>query len=240
MLTRSDAGAPPAQLTSVICHELVSPLATALWYIGIAERHCAPPAPLEARAALVLARGQIEDLHRLLARVIELDARGKPEIRPVETDLVQLARQTLDRLTLGRPEAHAISLCAPAAVAGAWDPGVVDQILRNLVSNAIKFGRGRPIDVEVSAARHGGCLTVRDSGDGISAREQRRIFERHVCAPRAAGGGLGLGLWLVKELARAHGGRVTVRSRPGVGSTFQVFVASRAERVAAKPVSAAG
>lgn len=224
----SQRAAPPlsSQITSVISHELVSPLAAAVWYIAIAERHCAPPAPPEARAALAVARDQVEALHRLVARVIELETRGRLAIDPVEGDLVQRVSLTVDRLTLGKPRAHGITVRGRGEVNGRWDAGVIEQIVRNLVVNAMKFGRGKPIAVEVCAARHGAWIAVQDRGAGIAARELRGIFERHACAPRAAGGGLGLGLWLVRELARAHGGRVTVRSRLGAGSTFQVYVRS--------------
>jgi len=234
----SSTPAPPLswQLTSVISHELVSPLAAAAWYIAIAERHCAPPVPPEARAALATARDQVEALHRLVARVIELETRGRLAIHPVDADLLQLVRLTVDRLTLGQPHAHAISVRGPAEVKGRWDAGVIEQITRNLVANAIKFGRGKPIEVEVGVARQAAWIAVQDHGSGISARELRGIFERHACAPRAEGGGLGLGLWLVRELARAHGGKVTVRSRPGAGATFQVFVRSGSPACRSHPI----
>lgn len=226
MLNPIAAAASPRQLTSAISHELVSPLAAAVWYLAIAERHCAPPVPSEARAALAVARDQVEALHRLVARVIELETRGGLAVYPIEGDLLRVTALTIDRLTLGRRQAHAISVRGPVQVKGRWDTGVVEQIVRNLVVNAMKFGRGKPITVEVAAARQGAWIVVQDRGAGIAARDLRGIFERHACAPRAEGGGLGLGLWLVRELARAHGGKVTVRSRPGAGATFRVYLRS--------------
>jgi hypothetical protein len=97
----------------------------------------------------------------------------------------------------------------------------------NLLSNAVKFGQGRPIRVEVRPVGAGACLVVRDHGIGVPSEEQSSIFERNVHAPPEQGGGLGLGLWLVRELAAAHGGWVTLESRKGHGATFTVFLRAR-------------
>ena len=96
--------------------------------------------------------------------------------------------------------------------------------MNNLVSNALKFGQGRSIRLIVKASAAGASITVRDQGAGISPADRLRIFERNIHAPTEQGGGHGIGLWLVRELAVAHGGRVTVHSRRGRGTTFTVFL----------------
>ena len=101
---------------------------------------------------------------------------------------------------------------------------MVEQIVGNLLSNAVKFGQGRPIRIEVKPAEYGVHIAVRDHGIGVSAADQDWIFERNAHAAPEQGGGLGLGLWLVRELAAAHGGWVTLESRKGRGSTFTVFL----------------
>ena len=107
---------------------------------------------------------------------------------------------------------------------GWWDPTAVEQIVTNLLSNALKFGQGRSVRLIVREAPAGVTISVRDQGTGIGAADRLRIFERNEHAPAAQGGGLGLGLWLVRELAMAHGGRITVQSRKGRGTTFTVLL----------------
>jgi signal transduction histidine kinase len=99
----------------------------------------------------------------------------------------------------------------------------VEQVVTNLVGNAMKYGDGKPIRVEVDRADGKAVLRVRDQGIGISAEDQQRIFERFERAvPARKVGGFGLGLWIVRQVVEAHGGRISVESEPGRGSTFVV------------------
>jgi signal transduction histidine kinase len=98
----------------------------------------------------------------------------------------------------------------------------VDQIVTNLLSNALKYGDGKPIVVEVRSSSAQARLTVRDHGPGIPPEEQRRIFEPFERAGDSDEGGSGLGLWIVRRLAEAHGGKVSVTSVVGKGALFVV------------------
>jgi signal transduction histidine kinase len=96
-------------------------------------------------------------------------------------------------------------------------------VITNLVANAIKFGRGRPIDVDVSDENGGACLRVRDSGIGIPVDVRARIFDRFERArPDQHYPGMGLGLWIAKQIVDASNGTLVVDSEVGVGSTFTV------------------
>jgi signal transduction histidine kinase len=109
------------------------------------------------------------------------------------------------------------------AVPGHWDPLRLEQIVANLVSNALKYGEGNPIALELRATPRRARLAVRDSGLGIAAEEQSRIFEpfeRAASDPRVAGAGLGL--WIVRRLVEAHGGTISVASVVGKGTVFLV------------------
>ena len=113
----------------------------------------------------------------------------------------------------------------PHGVFGWWDQTAVEQIVSNLLTNALKFGQGGSIRLIVQGRRALGSGSRSATRDRNRAgRSRTRIFERHEHAPAAQGGGMGLGLWLVRELALAHEGRVTVRSRKGHGSTFTVLL----------------
>ena len=101
---------------------------------------------------------------------------------------------------------------------GRWDRARLDQVLTNLVGNAIKYGEGT-VDVLVD----GTTIVVRDAGTGISLEDQRRIFEPFERGSAAEGkGGFGLGLFIARTLVEAHGGTIRVESPPGSGAAFIV------------------
>jgi signal transduction histidine kinase len=119
----------------------------------------------------------------------------------------------------------------PPAVAGWWDRLRLDQVVRNLVSNAIRFGAGQPIEVTVAADDATVSLTVSDHGVGISKDRQEIIFERFERGPDASrGGGFGVGLWVVKTVCAAMGGTIEVESAVGSGATFIVTLPRRSDR----------
>jgi signal transduction histidine kinase len=108
-------------------------------------------------------------------------------------------------------------------------------VATNLLSNALKYGRAKPVDVSVETEGDRVTLTVRDRGIGISAADQRRIFQRFERAvSRRNYGGFGLGLWIVRQVVESLGGSVRVESMPGEGSTFKVELA-RQPPVEARP-----
>ena len=106
---------------------------------------------------------------------------------------------------------------------GRWDRARLDDVLANLLSNAVKYGQGKPIEVSVEAGERSARLTVRDHGIGLAPEDQARVFERFERAVSGHEyGGLGLGLYIVRELVQAHGGTVRVESAPGAGAAFIV------------------
>jgi signal transduction histidine kinase len=112
---------------------------------------------------------------------------------------------------------------ADGPVIGRWDSTRLDQVVTNLISNACKYGQGKPIEVTVRGDAEIARLAVRDRGIGIAAKEQGRIFERFERLDDAGRvPGTGLGLWITREIVEAHGGRIRVDSEPGDGATFIV------------------
>jgi signal transduction histidine kinase len=103
------------------------------------------------------------------------------------------------------------------------DPMAVEQILENLLSNAIRFGPGRPVEISLASDGELARLSVRDEGVGISDRDKELIFERFHRSRRAkSNGGFGVGLWVTRQLVRAMRGEISVWSRRGGGSAFTV------------------
>jgi signal transduction histidine kinase len=112
-----------------------------------------------------------------------------------------------------------------AHVVGRWDRQRLTQLVRNLVSNAIRYGKGKTIEISTSAASSGKAaqLVVRDQGVGIAKEDHVRIFERFERASSSKSyGGMGLGLYISRQIANAHGGEIAVESQPGAGAVFTV------------------
>jgi signal transduction histidine kinase len=117
-----------------------------------------------------------------------------------------------------------LSLRTTGPVRGRWDRVRVEQIVESLLSNAIKFAPRQPIEVRVASDETQAELSVRDGGLGIAPADRQRIFQRfeQLEHPKQDASGLGLGLFLARELTQAHGGDVYVESDPGHGATFIV------------------
>jgi signal transduction histidine kinase len=152
----------------------------------------------------------------LWSRAIDLD--------PRELDFAALARRVVADLTADcAPGVAGVSMAIDAPVVGRWDPGRLEQLVLSLVSNAIRFGAGRPVAVSLTGDHGNAVLTVRDHGPGIDPAIRDRIFERFFRADAGMRtGGLGLGLAVVRKIASAMGGEVAVASEPGRGATFTV------------------
>src|SRR6185312_11698162 len=111
-----------------------------------------------------------------------------------------------------------------------WDAPRIDQVVTNLLANAIKYGGGKPIELSVDSTPERARLVVRDHGIGISPEDQKRIFGRFERAASLSYGGLGLGLFISSQIVRAPGGTIRVESTLAVGSTFTVELPRKAQR----------
>jgi signal transduction histidine kinase len=132
----------------------------------------------------------------------------------------EIAARLEDQLRESRSE---LTVRAPARLIGRWDRERLEAVVSNLITNAINYGEGQPIDIELEDLGPAARLRVIDRGIGISNADQQRIFMRFERAiPEQYRSGLGLGLWLAKRIVEAHGGTIEVQSRPGAGSTFTV------------------
>lgn len=173
-------------------------------------------------------RRSVDDVRRMTRLVEDLLDRsqlqaGKLSLQVAPCDLAALAAKVVQSFAAEAKEmGSVIELDAPEAVAGQFDAVRVGQILGNLISNAVKYGAGKPIRVSVRQARDQAEITVADQGAGIAEAEQHRMFDRFEHGDGAPPGSYGLGLWIVRELLRLHAGTISVRSAPGAGTTFTV------------------
>ncbi|MDB4960598.1 MAG: sensor signal transduction histidine kinase [Myxococcales bacterium] len=150
-------------------------------------------------------------------------AKGQLELALADVDLVDLIREVVERLRV-RAEAigSEIHIDVTPPIRGRWDRLRLDQVLTNLLVNALKYGRGRPIRVEARADGTRVQIAVSDQGIGVEQRDTHRIFDKFERAVPAHYGGFGLGLFIVGQIVEAHGGCVEIESVPGAGSTFRV------------------
>ena len=176
-------------------------------------------------ARLEMATRQTRRLTRLVDELLDVSriATGRLKLEHERVDLSLLTQDVLarHREVIDRGNCSVTVRVEPTVV-GNWDRMRLEQVLVNLLTNAVKYGAGSPIEVELHADDHQAILIVRDHGPGISERDQRRIFERFArLAPRGVGG-LGLGLYIARTIVEAHRGRIRVESRQGQGATFVV------------------
>lgn len=165
---------------------------------------------------------RLQELTDRLLDVTQLRARGVTLSR-TEFDLAPTVEDVVTRLAPLAEKAGCRVDLALDAVQGQWDRARVEQIVSNLLANAFKFGAGRPVHVSLTQQGHQAVLTVRDEGIGIATADQTRVFgpfERAVSEDHYSG--FGIGLWVVHQIAEAHGGTVTVDSARGMGATFTV------------------
>lgn len=185
------------------------------------------------KAIDLAARGekQVARLIRLADELLDVSrfSSGSLHLGPEEMDLGFLARDVVERLeeSAGRAGCK-LTLHASDGVTGFWDRLRLDQVLSNLLTNAMKFCADTPIEVGISARGETAVLTVTDHGIGIHDEDQRRIFERFERVVSAQTyPGMGLGLWITREIVEAHGGKIAVESRPGAGARFEVTLPRR-------------
>jgi PAS domain S-box-containing protein len=220
------------EFISIASHELKTPLQTIQLQIELLAR--TSPSPSSHRGAWrtspeakldVLSR-QVDRLSRLVAELLDVSriTAGRFTLEPEDVELAAIAREAIARLA---PQAvrsgSPIALIADEPVSGTWDPLRVDQIVTNLLTNALKFGGAKPIEVRISNTKNGARLVVRDQGIGIEAKDVERVFQRFERAVSARTyGGLGLGLYIVRRIVEAHGGTIRAESELGLGSIFTV------------------
>ncbi|HXG63046.1 MAG TPA: GAF domain-containing sensor histidine kinase [Planctomycetota bacterium] len=177
---------------------------------------------------LEAARDHGERLEDMVNNLLDASriAAGKLAFSPEPLDLQAAAERAVRRFEgLARLTGSAVRLEGDGPVRGRWGRLGIDQILANLLSNALKFGQGKPVEVRVEedAARRVARIVVRDQGVGIPPEAQERLFTRFGrLDTQARVAGLGLGLYIVRTIAEAHGGSVRLESAPGRGSTFTV------------------
>jgi PAS domain S-box-containing protein len=213
------------EFLAVASHELRTPVAIADLQLQHALRSLERDDP-RARVVDIVerARSQIHRLDALVGRLLDASRIGAGiDVEYADADLADIVRDAVERIRARTDLAGTELLVHVPAILGRWDPLRLEQVLTNLLTNAVKYGEGRPVSIDARADGANVLLDVRDRGIGMDADVVDRIFEKFERAvPSAHYGGLGLGLYIAKQIVTAHGGTIAVTSAPRVGTTFHL------------------
>ena len=218
-----------ADWLSIASHELRTPLAVLKLQTQYLHRRLATQGLYDDVAILTTMEAQIQKLERLngdLLNVSKIQA-GRLEYVEGRVDLNQVLQESAEVMHQMYPT-HTIVVrgAAPTGVLG--DAGRLGQVFSNLLSNAIKYSpHADTVEVEIGSSAEAITISVRDHGIGIPQEQRERIFEcfyRAIDASRQGFPGLGIGLYLVAEIIKQHGGTIRVESVMGQGSTFHVVL----------------
>lgn len=218
------------EFLSIASHELRTPLMALQLQIESLQR-LVDPDPAKLATKLERADKSVRRMAELVETLLDVTriASGHLTLRPRETDLAEVVSEVVDRMQETAMRASSKLACqVETGIIGSWDALRMEQAVTNLVSNALEYAAGS--DVEVSLRRDGGRATLRvtDGGPGIDPARIGGIFERFERAadPRHHGG-LGLGLYVTREIVAAHGGTVRAANRDGGGAVFEVDLPER-------------
>jgi two-component system sensor kinase FixL len=216
---------------AIASHELRTPVTSLRLQIQIVQRLLARQAILQpglepVNDALIVLSDDSKRLVALVNRLLDVTriTTGQLDLQFEKADLREIAQAGID---VNRAEllqrAVALTVDLPVPVRGMFDRLRLEQVVANLLSNAIKHGEGQPVTVRVGLEQGHAVLTVHDKGRGIPADDLATIFNRFERGSvTSARTGLGLGLYISRQIVEAHGGAIDVSSEIGAGTTFTV------------------
>lgn len=219
------------EFISIAGHELKTPLTSLKLQLQISQHSIEQQepqafAPARVTKLIASANRQVDRLARLVEDMLDVSRiqAGKLVIDKRTTDLSEVAQEVVERFEPQfAMQKSQIRFVGPARVEGVWDPFRIDQLISNLVANALRYGAASPVEVTLACADTRASISVKDRGPGIAPADQARIFERFERAVASTEiSGLGLGLYICREVARAHDGDIRVVSAPGQGAEFIV------------------
>jgi signal transduction histidine kinase len=224
------------EFMSLVAHELRTPLntlflETQMRALQLKRGNLPATDPDQVGAMIKRDERQIKAMIRLIDDMLDVSRMksGTLSIRPGTVELMTLLERVASDLSLQAAAAgSSVSLAPHAPVTGWWDEFRIEQVIVNLLTNALRYGGGQPVEVSVHDDAGKVRIDVRDQGRGIAPADIERIFEPYERGARnGEPKGLGLGLYISRQLATSHGGALTVTSQPGQGSTFSLLLPVR-------------
>jgi PAS domain S-box-containing protein len=224
------------QFLSIASHELKTPLTSMKLHLQSLRRNI----ELGREEALqrnrlhhfgIQSEKQVDRLNRLVDDMLDISrlATGKLAIHRERFELTTLVQDVIEHLRPQIDQARcSIALNVSTQIEGEWDRFRLEQVLINLLTNAARYGAGKPIEVDVGRTDEWARISVRDYGRGIAPEDHARIFQQFERAVSERDiSGLGLGLFIARQIVTMHGGSISVESTLGEGAVFTVLVPSR-------------
>jgi PAS domain S-box-containing protein len=231
------------EFLSIASHELKTPLTSLLLELELALKSIIE-SPGKSLSITQLARSienaqwQSKRLNQLINNLLDLSRISAEKLGLVfqVLDLSDLVKDITDRFEEElKMSGYVLTLKTKKTVVGNWDKLRIEQILTNLLTNAIKYGRGKPIEMTIESDDSQAKLIVRDHGIGIPKKSLTSIFSPYERATDSQQDqSLGMGLYITKQLVEAHGGKISVRSKPNEGTTFTVELPLNLQKVNGK------
>ncbi|GGP17645.1 hybrid sensor histidine kinase/response regulator [Silvimonas iriomotensis] len=233
---------------AIASHELKTPLATLKLQNQLRQRHLDRDnqdafAPDKLRKMIETDSRLVETVIRLIDDMLDVSRIrvGKLTYATTHFDLSELTHEIVERfaeqLTLSN---HSYTVNITDGITGLWDRYRLDQVISNLITNAIRYGNGKPVEISLTRQDDRVSLSVRDQGVGIAPQDKARIFQVFERASATSeSGGLGLGLFIVAQIVEAHNGRIRLDSASGEGSTFTIELPIDEGVAGANPVTPA-
>ncbi|MEH3086694.1 MAG: hybrid sensor histidine kinase/response regulator [Xylophilus ampelinus] len=221
------------EFMSMVSHEMRTPLNTLFLEAQVRKMHLARGrqdafAPEQLRAMIERDERHIQAMIRLIDDMLDVTRlqRGTLSILPKRFDLARMLARTVESFTHQAAAAEcSLSLDAPESLEVELDEFRIEQVVANLLTNALRYGPKQPVEVLLAPWNGGVRLDVRDRGRGIAPEDQQRIFEQFErAADNKVSAGLGLGLYISRQIVEAHGGTIGVSSTLGSGSIFSVWL----------------
>ena len=215
-----------AELVSTVAHELRSPLTSVKGFTATLLAKWDRFSDDQKRLMLETVNADADRVTRLITELLDI-ARidsGRLTVRRQVVDLERVVRRHVDSLVAAGYDPAAFVLTVPSVVPELWvDADKLDQVLANLLENAVRHGSGT-VTIAIEPTTDGLAVTVTDEGDGISDEQRDRVFTKFWRSGRR--GGTGLGLYIVRGLVEAHGGRIEVGPGPDGGAMFRFVLPS--------------
>jgi signal transduction histidine kinase len=213
------------EILSRVTHELRTPLSALRGFVYLAKKRGDETPNTQLGQTLTRIDVQVDRLARMVSDLYDASAvqAGKLQLEPRACDLVAIVREVALRFRTVHPKLD-LRWSGPDAMWGQWDAARIDQLLSNLIGNAVKYaGEASVVEVTLTPASGGSAhVQVHDEGPGIPADKLALIFEPFQRADQLNKKGLGLGLAIAREIALLHGGAIWVDSQLGRGTTFHV------------------
>jgi PAS domain S-box-containing protein len=214
------------EFLAIASHELRTPLSTLVLRLGLLERHAQAGDLNQVKSSVNRAKDQTERMRRLVDRLLDVSqlASGRLQLELEHGDLGEVVKEVAGRFSEDASHAKCeLRLSVARGISTQLDKFRLDEAFGNVISNAIKYGAGKPVEVELKSKAGKAMLVVQDRGIGIPMEDLLRIFGRFERTTISHNfGGLGLGLYIAKQVIEQHDGSIRAERRSGGGARIVV------------------